>query len=79
MDVILSKNSVSVSKNWRASGVMCLPMFFSSKATTSGRFSRRGRGTFRPLLLSGMLSTLQYQSTLCATDANSLDLLIRNR
>jgi hypothetical protein len=31
------------------------------------------------LLLSGMLSTLQYQSTLCATDANSLDLLIRNR
>jgi hypothetical protein len=44
---------------------------------TSCKFSLNGKGTFLPLDLSGSSSTLQYQSTLCATDANSLHFLIK--
>lgn len=64
MDVTLSKNSVSVSKNYNSSLVICFIKFCSSSAVTSGRFSLKGRETFLPFDLSGMASTLQYQRTL---------------
>jgi hypothetical protein len=65
-------------KNFTYSADICLIMFFSKRAVTSGKFSLNGRGTFLPLDLSGSDSTLQYHRTLCATEANSLHFLIKN-
>jgi hypothetical protein len=52
-------------------------MLSLNTTVTSCRFSRKGRGTFLPFVLSSSSSTLQYQSTLCATEANSLHFFIR--
>jgi hypothetical protein len=48
IEVTLSKNSVSVSKNSAYSRVMCFKIIFSRRLVTSGKFSRKGSGTFLP-------------------------------
>ena len=52
IEVILSKNSVSMSKKDICCLDIVLIMFFSKTKVTSGRFSLKGKGTFLPLDLS---------------------------